>query len=179
VEVPVVIVSEPAIRPLGEPGDLGWVVLAHGRCYAAELGWEVEAVTARIVADYAAGHDPRREAAWIAEADGVAVGCIFCVRVDDECAQLRLLLVDPAARGHGLGRRLVERCIDFARTAGYRRLRLWTNHPLTAARAIYLAAGFRLVEESPHRTFGVELVGQIYELDLASTARPGDTAARA
>ena len=156
------------IRPLGRPGDLGWVVLAHGEVYAAEFGWDVsfEALVARIVAEYAADHDPLREAAWIAELDGRRVGCVFCVAADDTTAQLRILLVHPDARGHGLGRRLTALCVDFARTAGYERIRLWTNDPLVAARSIYLGAGFQLVEEEPHNSFGADLVGQVYELDL-------------
>lgn len=162
--------GEPVIRALGRPGDLGWVVMAHGEVYAAEFGWDsgIEALTARIVADYAGDHDPARESAWIAELDGRRVGCVFCVRADDQTAQLRILLVDPAGRGRGLGALLTQRCIDFARAAGYRRMRLWTNHPLTAARELYLAAGFTLVESEPHRSFGVDLIGQVYELDLGS-----------
>ena len=158
-----------SIRPLGRPGDLGWVVMAHGEIYAREFGWDTgfEALVARIVSDYAAGHDEQREAAWIAEADGKRAGCIFCVSDDAETARLRFLLVDPAARGLGLGRALVQRCLDFARTAGYRRMTLWTNDPLTSAARIYVSAGFRLVEQEPHHSFGVDLVGQTYELDLA------------
>ena len=156
------------IRRLGEPGDLGWVIAAHGEVYAAEFGWDTsfEALVARIVADWAAGHDPDREAAWIAELDGERVGCVFCVAADEETAQLRILLVLPTARGHALGTRLTRTCIDFARAAGYRRIRLWTNHPLVAARRIYLAEGFTLVEEEPHTSFGAELVGQVYERSL-------------
>lgn len=156
------------IRPLGEPGDLGWVVMAHGEQYAKEFGWDgsFEALVARIVADYAESRDPAREAAWIAELDGRRVGSVFCVAGEGSTAQLRILLVDPAARGHRLGARLVARCVDFAREAGYERLQLWTNHTLVAARGIYLAAGFRLVEEEPHHSFGTDLVGQVYELDL-------------
>jgi GNAT superfamily N-acetyltransferase len=162
--------AEAVIRPLGRPGDLGWVVQAHGETYAAEFGWngEFEALVARIVADYAGSNDPAREAAWIAELDGRRVGCVFCVSADAETAQLRILLVDPAARGHGLGARLTRRCVEFARDAGYRRMRLWTNHPLTAARRIYLAAGFGLVDTDSHHSFGVDLVGQVYELDLSA-----------
>jgi GNAT superfamily N-acetyltransferase len=147
--------------------------MAHGEIYAAEFGWDtsLEALIARIVADYAAGHDPDREAAWIAELDGRRVGCVFCVAADERCAQLRILLVDPIARGHRLGTRLVDTCIDFARHAGYERMRLWTNDPLHAARRIYLAAGFTLLAEQPHHSFGVDLVGQTYELELR-TARP-------
>jgi GNAT superfamily N-acetyltransferase len=157
------------IRPLGEPGDLGWVVMAHGEVYAAEFGWDAsfEALVARIVADYAAGPDPAREAAWVAELEGRRAGCVFCVAGDEpRTAALRILLVEPGARGHALGDRLVESAITFARRAGYERMRLWTNHPLAAARRIYLRHGFGLIEESPHHSFGAELVGQSYELDL-------------
>jgi GNAT superfamily N-acetyltransferase len=156
------------IRRLGEPGDLGWVVQAHGEIYAREFGWDtsMEALAARIVADFASNHDPEREAAWIAEADGDRVGCVFCMRDDERTARLRILLVDPKARGERLGTRLVRTCLDFARAAGYERMVLWTNHPLTAARSIYLAEGFRLVHEEPHHSFGVDLIGQTYELDL-------------
>jgi GNAT superfamily N-acetyltransferase len=144
--------------------------MAHGEMYAAEFGFdtEFEALVAKIVADYAAAPDPRREAAWIAELDGQRVGCVFLVAKDAETAQLRILLVDPAARGRRLGRRLVAECIEFARKSGYRRMILWTNEPLAAARHIYLAAGFTLVSEEAHRSFGVDLTGQYYELDLAA-----------
>ena len=162
------------IRPVGEPGDLGWMVQAHGELYAREFGWDgsFEALVARIVADYAADHDPDREAAWIAEAsDGARVGCVVCVAADAATAQLRILLVHPDGRGQGLGRRLVERCVDFARQAGYERMRLWTNDVLVAARRVYLAAGFTLVEEEPHHSFGHDLIGQVYELDLTRRRR--------
>ena len=156
------------IRPLGQPGDLGWMVMTHGELYAAEFGWDTdfEALVARIVADYAAGRDPDREAAWLAELDGRRVGCVLCVRADDATAQLRILLVDPSARGHGLGGRLVDECLAFARRAGYTRMTLWTNDPLVAARHIYLSRGFTLVRQEPHHSFGVELVGQVYQRDL-------------
>jgi len=156
------------IRELGRPGDLGWVVQAHGEVYADEFGWDqsFEALVARIVADWASEHDPEREAAWVAEDDRGRVGCVFCVREDDETARLRILLVHPRARGQRLGERLVERCLTFARAAGYRRMVLWTNDPLVAARKIYLAAGFRLVDESPHHSYGVDLVGQTYTREL-------------
>ena len=156
------------IRDLGVPGDLGWVVIVHGEQYAAEFGWDAsfEALVARIVADYAADHDPAREAAWIAERAGRRVGCVFCVRKDEETAQLRILLVTSEGRGLGLGRQLVDRTVAFARAAGYRRLVLWTNEPLAAARRIYLERGFRLVDEERHRSFGAELVGQNYVLAL-------------
>ena len=163
------------IRALGTAGDLGWVVMAHGEIYATQFGWDTsfEALVARIVADYAAKHDPAREAAWIAELDGRRVGCVFCVAADATTAQLRILLVDPSARGHHLGGRLVDECIAFARTAGYERMTLWTNHPLTAARKVYLARGFTLTAEEGHQSFGAELIGQVYELDLRPP-RDGD-----
>ena len=171
------------IRPLEQPGDLGWVVKAHGEVYASEFGWDptFEALVARIAGDYGAGHDPAREAAWIAELDGRRVGCVVCVAdaADPEAARLRILLVHPDGRGQGLGGRLVDACVAFARSAGYARLRLWTNHPLAAARRIYLARGFRLTAEEPHHSFGVELVGQTYELDLQGAearARPAPVA---
>jgi GNAT superfamily N-acetyltransferase len=160
--------GEATLRRLGLAGDLGWVVLAHGELYRAEYGWDTsfEALVARIVADYATVHDPDREAAWIAELDGRRVGCVFCVAADDGTAKLRLLLVHPDARGLGLGARLVEACTDFARAAGYHRVTLWTNDVLTAARHIYQAAGFRLVAEEHHHSFGHDLTGQTWTLDL-------------
>ena len=159
-------------RRLGRPGDLGWVVMAHGELYAAEFGWDAsfEALVARIVADYAGRHDPAREAAWIAERGRQRLGCVFCVAADERTAQLRILLVHPDARGGGVGARLTAECVGFARSAGYARMRLWTNHPLSAAREIYLSAGFRLVAEEPHTRFGADLIGQIYELDLTPVA---------
>jgi GNAT superfamily N-acetyltransferase len=160
------------IRPVGQPGDLGWVIMTHGEVYASEFGWDAsfEALVCRIVADFANGHDPVREAGWIAEVNGNRVGCIFCVAADEDTAQLRILLVHPDGRGRHLGKRLTDTCIDFARNAGYRRMRLWTNHPLVAARRIYLDAGFFLVEEEPHHSFGADLIGQVYELALAAPA---------
>jgi GNAT superfamily N-acetyltransferase len=157
------------IRELGRPGDLGWVIKAHGELYASEFGWDTsfEALVARIVADYAETADPRRDAAWIAETpDGERVGCVFCVAADEHTAKLRILLVHPSARGQRLGARLVDECVRFARDAGYKRMVLWTNDPLVAARRIYLAAGFVLTGEEPHHSFGVDLVGQTYELEL-------------
>jgi GNAT superfamily N-acetyltransferase len=157
------------IRELGQPGDLGWVIKAHGEMYAAEYGWDTtfEALVARIVADYAEDRDPARENAWIAEVDGERAGCVFCVDGrEDDTAVLRILLVDPAARGHGVGGELVDTCVEFARKAGYQRMRLWTNDPLVAARRVYLKRGFRLTAEEPHHSFGADLIGQTYELDL-------------
>ena len=157
------------IRRLGEPGDLGWVIAAHGEVYAAEFGWDTsfEALVARIVADYAATGDPEREAAWIVEsATGDRVGCVFCVADDQHTARLRILLVVPSARGERLGARLVGECVRFARAAGYKRMVLWTNDPLVAARRIYLAAGFALTGEEPHHSYAVGIVGPTYELEL-------------
>ncbi len=157
------------IRPVGQPGDLGWVVLAHGELYAAEYGWNThfEGLVARIVADFAAGHD--REAGWIAEVDGRRAGCVFCTAQDDVTAQLRVLLVEPFARGRGIGARLVDECLDFARRAGYQRMTLFTTSPLVAARAIYLARGFTLTQEEPDDAFGKPMLAQRYDLDLAAT----------
>jgi DNA-binding MarR family transcriptional regulator/GNAT superfamily N-acetyltransferase len=150
------------------PGDLGWIVQRHGEIYAREYGWTTafEALVARIVADYLDQHRPGRENAWIAELDDQRAGCVLCVRKDDETAQLRVLLVEAWARGHGLGARLVDACIRFARDAGYRKLVLWTNDVLGSARRIYQAAGFELVSEERHHSFGKDLVGQYWELRL-------------
>lgn len=150
------------------PGDLGWVVQRHGAIYADEYGWDMdfEAMVARIVADYRDQHKPGWENAWIVEIDGARAGCVFCCQRDADTAQLRLLLVEPWARGRNLGRRLVDQCIDFAGEAGYSRMVLWTNDVLTAARRIYRKAGFQLVDEEPHHSFGQDLVGQNWILDL-------------
>ena len=149
-------------------GDYGWVVERHGALYAAEYGWDetFEGLVATIVGAFAQEHDPQRERGWIAELDGVRVGCVFCVRKTDDVAQLRILLVEPTSRGAGVGTKLGDACIDFARTAGYRELVLWTNDVLHAARRIYERAGFRLVDEAPHHAFGKDLVEQNWSLPL-------------
>ena len=150
------------------PGDIGWVIARHGALYAEEYGFDhrFEALVAQVAGDFLASHDPARERCWIAERDGVNVGSVFLVRKSDELAKLRLLIVEPAARGLGIGRRLVDECIGFARTAGYRRISLWTNDVLTAARAIYQRAGFRLVASARHNDFGPPMVGEDWELEL-------------
>ncbi|MFI2456971.1 GNAT family N-acetyltransferase [Streptomyces sp. NPDC019539] len=151
------------------PGELGWIVQRHGALYAAEYGWnaDFEGLVARIVADFAQDHDPHLERVWIAELDGRPVGSVMCVRDETPAtARLRLLLVEPEARGHRLGERLVGAVVDFAREVGYRELVLWTNDVLTAARNIYQRAGFTLVTEKPHRSYGADLVGQDWRLSL-------------
>lgn len=154
------------------PGDLGWIVQRNAALYAAEFGWntDYEGLVARIVADFAEDHDPHLERVWIAELDGRQVGCVMCVRDEAPAtARLRLLLVEPDARGLGIGDRLVGAVIAFARGVGYRDLVLWTNDVLSAARHIYQRHGFVLAAEKPHRSFGKDLVGQDWRLDLTGT----------
>jgi DNA-binding MarR family transcriptional regulator/GNAT superfamily N-acetyltransferase len=152
------------------PGDMGMVAHLEGAGYAGQFGWDgsVEALVARITADFLANFDEARERCWIAELDGRHVGHVFLVRHPDQpgTAKLRLLYVDPAARGMGLGRRLVDECVRFAAAAGYRKITLWTQSVLTAAHRIYQAAGFRLLREEPHHSFGKDLIGQTWELEL-------------
>ena len=155
------------LRP-HRPGDMGWVTSANAALYAQEYGWDIsyEALVARITADFIDNFDARRERCWIAELDGAPVGSVFVVRKTDAIAKLRLLIVDPKARGLGLGKSLVDECLRFAREAGYSSMTLWTQSILTSARGIYRHAGFKLTAQEPHHSFGVDLVGETWERDL-------------
>ena len=158
----------PYVLRAPRPGDMGWIVSRHGALYGAEYGWDerLEALTAEIVAAFVRNQDHRRERCWIAERDGENVGSVLLVRETDEVARLRLLLVEPNARGLGIGARLVEETLRFAREARYRRITLWTHSVLTAARHVYERAGFRLTESNEHNEFGKTLVGETWQLEL-------------
>jgi len=157
-----------AILRTPRPGDMGWVVQSHGALYAAEYGFDsaFEALVAEIVAKFMTSFDSSRERCWIADIEGRPVGSVFLVKASDDVAKLRLLLLDPAARGQGLGQRLVSECMSFAKACGYRRITLWTQSILVAARKIYQDAGFTLVASEPHRSFGQDLIGETWERDL-------------
>ena len=160
--------SEPFYLRSHEPGDMGWVTHRHGVLYAQEYGWDehFEALVAQIVADFISNYNPTRERCWIAEMDGEIVGSVFVVQSSETVAKLRLLLVEPRARGLGLGTRLVDECIRFARRCGYQKLILWTNSVLVEARHIYQKKGFTLVAQEEHHSYGHDLVGETWELDL-------------
>lgn len=164
-----------------EIGDIGWIVRRQGQLYAQEYGWnaEFEALVAEIAAGFVKRFDPERERAWVAEREGAIVGSVFCMKLNRRDAKLRLLYVEPSARGLGLGARLVDECIRFARAKGYRRLVLWTNAGLDAARHLYVARGFVLEREEPHHSFGHDQVGQYWALELLPQAGPAASAASA
>jgi len=155
------------LRP-HQPGDMGWIIHLHGAIYAREYGWDerFEALVAEIAAKFIQNFDAKRERCWVAEKDGAIVGSVFLVKQSEEVAKLRLLIVDPAARGLGIGNRLVTECVRFARQAGYRTITLWTQDVLRAAQHIYEKSGFRMVREEPHCAFGIPMVGQIWELTV-------------
>lgn len=167
IKPPTATPSPPSLRSL-QVGDIGWIAHRQGLLYAQEYGWDAsfEALVAQIAAAFVQKFKPGFENAWIAERDGRVVGSVFLVQRSKWVAQLRLLYVEPDARGLGLGKQLTHECINFAREAGYRRMVLWTNDVLTAARHIYVAAGFVLMKEERHHSFGHDMVGQHWELEL-------------
>jgi DNA-binding MarR family transcriptional regulator/GNAT superfamily N-acetyltransferase len=168
--------DRPYLLRAPRPGDMGWVIARHGAIYAQEYGWDItfEGLVAQIVGHFVEHFDAKREACWIAERDGQNLGCVFLVQARDDktgkpergVAQLRLLIVEPGTRGLGIGARLVAECERFARDAAYKRIKLWTQSSLTAARAIYAKAGYRLVSSEPHHSFGADLIGEMWEMAL-------------
>jgi DNA-binding MarR family transcriptional regulator/GNAT superfamily N-acetyltransferase len=163
--------SSPALSYLIRPhraGDIGWIVHRHGVIYSEEYGWDetFEALTAEILAKFIQSHDLKRERIWIAEQDGENVGSVMIVDAGDQVAQLRLLLVEPKARGKGIGRKLIEECIDFSRRNGYKKIKLWTQSNLLAARHLYIDYGFELVGDESHKSFGHELTAEFWELQM-------------
>jgi GNAT superfamily N-acetyltransferase len=162
------VAPAPAILRGPRPGDMRWVVQSHGALYASEYGFDAsfESLVAEIAAEFLGSFDPSRERCWIADIDGTPVGSVFLMRHSDDVAKLRLLLIDPAGRGQGLGQRLVAECIGFARQCGYRKITLWTQSILVGARKIYQDAGFVLVATEPHRSFGQSLLGETWEMEL-------------
>jgi ribosomal protein S18 acetylase RimI-like enzyme len=159
------------LRP-HQPGDMGWIVHRQAILYAEEYGWDetYEALAAEIVAQFIKNYDPKRERCWIAERDGARVGAVFVAKASDEVAKLRLLHVESEARGLGIGKRLVEECVRFSRQAGYQKITLWTQSILDAARHIYKQAGFRVMREEQHHSFGKDLTAETWELDLPAKA---------
>jgi len=160
--------ARPYLLRTHKPGDIGWIIHRHGVLYAEEYGFDetFEALVADILARFIQHHDPKRERLWIAEQDGERIGSIMIVNAGKEVAQLRILLVEPKARGSGIGKRLIDECLDFSQRAGYKKIKLWTQSNLDAARHLYIKVGFQLVKEKPHKSFGHDLVAQIWELAL-------------
>jgi DNA-binding MarR family transcriptional regulator/GNAT superfamily N-acetyltransferase len=169
--------AKPAASPIvlrpHRPGDMGWVTSANASLYAQEYGWDIsyEALVARITAEFIENFDPKRERCWIAEMDGERVGSVFVVKKTDEIAKLRLLIIDPKARGLGLGKRLVDECLRFAKDTGYKSMTLWTQANLLAARGIYARAGFKMTAAEANRAFGVDLVSETWDIEFQKPAK--------